>query len=219
MSIVIADLATGAESESLKISEIRQSLDQLAGKITVVELEAKAKQFHEVIATADFSPSLDAEKNIADAGAVAVAILGYQIAKDMNISDVNQTTLRAIDSFLDKVNRAIVKDWKDLPVCLNVRPPVGTPKAAAGMNPNAIVDLKLRQEYLDRIAENQNNNLKNRQQRELRSVRRKILFTFYGLSISDESKERWRRSQVYERFAKDKESKLILDEAFEFSGK
>ena len=71
----------------------------------------------------------------------------------------------------------------------------------------------------DRIAENQNNNFKNRQQKELRSVRRKLLLTIYGLSISNESKDRWNRAEIYARFAKDEESKLVLDEAFIPPGK
>ncbi len=219
VTIALVNWASGTEPMHPTILELRQSFEQSGGKVTILEIEAKARQFREVIGTTNFSPSSDVEKVIRDAGAVAVALFNYKSAKNMNISDTNEPTLLAIDSLLEKVNAAIVKDWKDLPVLLNVSPPSGTPRGAAGMNPNAIADPKIKQEYLDRIAENQNNNLKNRQQKELRDVRRKILLIAYGLSVSNDSNERWGRPQVYARFAKDEESKVLLDQAFGSSRK
>lgn len=79
--------------------------------------------------------------------------------------------MASVRLFLEKIEPLILEGYERLPVTSNVMPPPGIPNAAAGMNPEAIQDPKLKAEYLELIRENRANGLKNDQQFDLESAR------------------------------------------------
>ena len=147
---------------------------------------------------------------IKEATKTAIAILKSDKIKALDIKQNDSPSLISIDRFLTKLNGAIDSNWKSLPVSANVIPPSGTPNAAAGMNPDAIADPLLKKKYLELIKKNQDNNLKNGQQRALRDSREKFLKAISEL-VAKTPGEGWNKNDVVARFCKDKESIEILE--------
>lgn len=90
-------------------------------------------------------------------------------------SDAVISAADAIKILLKKLDSEIIEGYVWQPVYSNVSPPLGTPNAASGMNPDAIKDPELKRQYLDNIEQNQLRNLQNRRQRDLHTARRSLL--------------------------------------------
>jgi hypothetical protein len=143
---------------------------------------------------------------------LALAILGASTTKSVNLLNLDDPILAALDLYFKKLTTAIDPNWKWLTVYANVGPPDGTPNATSGMNPDAITDPFLKQGYLDIIKQNQNNNLKNSQQSCLRAARKEFLVNLAHI-LKRTKMENWTRENAIARFCKDEESKKILEEA------
>ncbi len=210
--------STGADDATKLADDLRQSVERGNGKIATTELDATASKFKSLLAKTDFSPTPDTATNIRDATSFAQAILRTESLLTTDIRSANQPVLSAIDTYCSKLTDSIDPKWKHLPVSANVMPPAGVVNAAAGMNPDTITDPKLKQKYLDLIAANQNNNLKNSQQTELRRSRERILWLISSLVASGQSAG-WERSAALERFGKDSEARAILEAHLKRAGK
>jgi hypothetical protein len=112
-------------------------------------------------------------------------------------------TLTALEACLVKLNAAIDPHWTWLLVYANV-----------GADPRASGDPKLIAEYAARVRENNANNYKNSQQRELRSARDRIL-AMVAFGTTPQGAERWTKAQVLARFGKDEACRAILAEQFQ----
>jgi hypothetical protein len=203
----------GAEESARPLSAMGSAVERTNGKIDASELDATASRFGTLVAQTDFSSSADAPMAIRQATQIAEAIL-----RSMDVRNSRQTAFGAIDAYLGKLVAAIEPNWKPLPVSANVMPPAGVTNAASGMNPDAITDPKLKQQYLDRIAANQSNNQKNSQQTELRRSRDRILWITSSLTVKD-GDQGLQKADVLTRFGKDQDCKAILEQHFKRSGK
>jgi hypothetical protein len=182
--------------------------------------EKDVESFNKLIKEVAFEPNFDAPVDIklaAPDGAasiiasteLAVAILRSEGTKQLNLKTSDSPAIVAIESFWEKLNKAIDPNWKMILVTANVRPAPGTPNAAAGMNPDAIADPLLKKKYLDLIKANRDNNLKNGQQRALRESRDKFLRVV--AELVSKSGDGWSKTDVLVRFGKDEESRKILE--------
>lgn len=202
-----------------KISgELRQSVERGNGKILASELEVATSNFKSLLANADFSPAPDTAARIRDATSFAQAILRADSVPTADVRSTHQPVLSAIDAYFSIINNSIDPNWKHLRVSASVMPPQGVINAVVGMSPDAITDPKLKKEYLDIIAENQSNNLRNSQQTELRRSRERILWLISSLVASAQAPG-WERSAVLERFGKDSEARAILEAHLKRAGK
>ena len=102
-------------------------------------------------------------------------LASYLISNTNASIDERRTNARLLCRYLGKIRKEIVPNYKPKPVVANVRPPLGTPCAVSGMSPEAITDPVLRAKYEASIRENQNNNLINSRQAELRSIEEEML--------------------------------------------
>lgn len=210
--------SSGADDATKLSDELRQSVERGNGKIGAAELDATASKFKALLTKSDFTPTSDTASKIRDATSFAQAILRAESVPTMDIRSAHQPVLSAIDTYCSKLTDSIDPKWKHLPVSANVMPPAGVVNAASGMNPDAITDPKLKQEYLDLIAANQHNNLRNSQQKELRRARERILWVISSLVVSSQAAG-WERSATLERFGKDSDSRAILEEHLKRAGK
>jgi hypothetical protein len=85
-----------------------------------------------------------------------------------------ESVMDSIYLFFVKIDASIEEGYVWQAVSANVKPPSGTPNAAPGMNPHAIQDPKLREQYIEAIGNEQKKNLKNSQQADLVSARESI---------------------------------------------
>jgi len=154
----------------------------------------------------DLSPSADVRTNamgIAEMSSQLLADLREgKFGKDSSEAKAVSTTIRAA---LGKLDSVIEEDYKEHPGRANVFPPAGTPNASAGMSPDAISDPELKRRYLEAIANEKQQQLKNSQQREARMARRVIM---RGVS----SLETFTKEELIDRFTDEGKSREILRE-------
>jgi hypothetical protein len=128
---------------------------------------------------------------------LALSILGASMTRSVNLLNLDDPILTAIDLFLAKLNTAIDPNWK----LIEVSASISTPNE---------------QFNLDRAKQNHINSLKNNQQRALRDARRELLVSVAYILKRTKIKN-WTRENAIARFCKDEESKKILEEAIKTS--
>lgn len=156
------------------------------------------------VKTDRFSPSADGTNNIRLSVKAAHAILTDKSKESRDVK------LGAIEKLLDKISKDIEEDYVHQDVSANVGPPPGTPNAISGMNPDAISDPELRKQYLESIKLNQDKNLKNSQQYELRNARSRIALIVAGMITTEP--DGLTREEALARFGKNKPVKAMIEE-------
>jgi len=92
----------------------------------------------------------------------------YLLSSGDGFGKDRRANARLLCRFLGEIRKEIVPNYIDKPVFENVAPPLATPRAAAGMDPEAIADPVLRAQYKEDIRRNRQNALMNTRQFVLR---------------------------------------------------
>ena len=140
------------------------------------ELARTSADFEKAVKDSSLAPSPSIRVEVIavrDAASRLINLLGE--GKFQKDSAEAKAVANAVKSTLDKLDSLIDENFKYYPALANISPPPGTPNAAAGMNPDAIRDPKLRQQYLDSFEDQRKKQEKNKQQRESVSAREQIL--------------------------------------------
>lgn len=175
-----------------------------------LDLQATATEFQSLIPGVDLSPSEGLPAKAKYLQNLCSILLGELWRKGNSTTEAEQNAVaNAIKPLLTKLDGLIDENYQAQPVSANVKPPPGTPNAAAGMNPDAIADPKLRQRYLDAIEQEGQKNLKNCQQQELRGTRQSNIITLAGLPGGGISPK-----TVLEKFTAAGESRKELEKRF-----
>ncbi len=195
-----------------KTSNIQELLDTFTASErnkTTPDMADISTRFMRAIESQDFSASEATRKDLN--GSIKIAKKLLESLKDgkPKADTTEAKALAALDAFLTKVLQNIDEAWEFKRVPINTFPPPGTPNAAAGMNPDAIADPKLRQQYKQAIADASAINQKNRQQDLLRDAREEITIMATGL-LAASNKKGWSRNELMEHFAKDEASKGMM---------
>ena len=224
LSLAIALVGNQARSEDVapanELRALNQKIGQHESRLPDKIVDETSRKLTTILPQINFEPDYGPQRDvdvaipngataINEINRVALAILRSENARSLNAKDNLSPSLKAIDEVVAKLDAAIDPNWKHLPVSVSVMPPTITPNASAGMNPDAISDPQLRNQYLDLINANRYNNLKNAQQRALREAKAEIVRTLSTL-IKQASEKCWRQPDVAERFCKDDESKMLL---------
>ncbi len=210
--IVIAAISgvAGAETDTPlpKMVEVGKAV----AESKPAELTRSSIDFEKALKEASLvpSPSIHAEvKAVHDASVRLLANLrDGMFSKESGEAKAVST---AVKSTLDKLDFLIEENYQWQHGRANISPPPGTPNAAAGMNPEAIRDPKLRQQYLETIKEEKVKQEKNVQQEGLKRTRKLILMNVAAL-------ESWRSSVgvskegLIETFSNEGESRKLLRE-------
>lgn len=101
-------------------------------------------------------------------------LASYLISNNNVSIEERRINVLLLSEYLGKIRKEIVPNFKSKRIVANVSPPAGTP-GMAGMSPEAIKDPIARAKYEASIRENQENNLMNSRQAELRSIEREML--------------------------------------------
>lgn len=208
--IVIALLTGGACAEPQgpppKITEAERAL----AESKPAELARASSDFEKAVKQADLSPSPNIRadaKAVQDGSTKLLSAIGERkFGKDVEetraISVTIKTTLNKLDSLIEE-------DYQWQHGTANISPPAGTPNAAAGMNPDAIQDPKLKQQYLDSIHKEKVKQEKNVQQESLKTARKLILMHIAAL-------DSWREAAglskegLIEQFTEEGKSRELL---------
>jgi hypothetical protein len=176
------------------------------------DLARASADFEKALKESSFAPSPSIYAEIAavrDASSRLLANLG-ETKFQKNSAEANAVA-NAVKCTLDKLDSLIDENFKQYPGIANISPPPGTPNAAAGMSPDAILDPKLRQQYLDAFEDQRKKQEKNTQQRELKSTRDQILRYVAALDL-------WReaaglsRAELVDKFSNEGKSRELLRE-------
>jgi len=120
--------------------------------------------------------------------------------KESKPDDLTDPVIECIALYLEKIHALIDPEWEWVNVSVhNVTPPEGVPLRMPGMNPDAIEDPALRDEYLERIADAARINDRNGSQRARRDDRASVLFILRALA-NDENYPNWTKESVETRF-------------------
>lgn len=150
-----------------------------------LDLPLMAEKLQTLVAGIDLSPSEGLYARTESLKKISSALLEGLHRKGASASEAEQNTVaNAIKALLTKLDGLIDENYQFQEGSANVAPPPGTPNAAAGMDPNAIENPQLRQQYLDAIEQEKQKNLKNRQQRDLNGTLASIIITLAGLPDS-----------------------------------
>ncbi len=202
----------GAEEPVPPFAAMSDEVEQNHGKISATVFDARVATFSTLVAQSDFSVSETVSLSIDDATRIAEAILASS-----DLHQIKPTALAALEAYFAKISAAFDSNWTPLPARMNVSPAPGTPNAAAGMDPDAIDDRQLKQQYLDLIAANRLNMYKNVQQRQLRRSRVSFLELVVGIAVR--YGQGLHKAGILARFGKDAASKEILEAEFKKNGK
>ncbi len=213
IAIFSAYHSRGAEVSSTSLESLSKSVEPNQGRISASSFDATVATFSNLLGQADFSPLSTGSTAIYQSNQIAEAIL-----RSMDVHQIKPSALAVVETFFVKVLACIDTNWTFPRVTANVLPPAGTPDAAAGMDPNAIDDQQLKQQYLNLIATNQANNLKNAQQNDLRRLRKSVLRIIAAMTVRA-GEQGMHKVDVLTRFGKNAACKAILEEEFKGSGK
>lgn len=205
-----------------QLTRLTQQVDIQTGAFLEKEFIEDVASFTTLIQNISFEPAfelprdknattLDGSAAIRGSTDIVIAMLRSEIVKNADLDSPDNPALKAIDMYVEKLDSSIDPNWKWIRVFANVGPPPGTPNAASGMNPDAIADPELKQQYLDLIKKNHDNGLINSQQSELRTARTKFLNTISTL-ITKNPGEGWNKNDAIARFCKNEESRIFLEE-------
>jgi hypothetical protein len=210
--IVVAALTGGAGAETDVPLPKMVEVGKAVAESRPAALARTSADFERALKEALFSPSpsIRAElKAVQNASTKLLANLGE--GKFQKDSDEAKAVATAVKSTLDKLDSLIEENYQEQPGVANVSPPPGVPNAAAGMNPHAITDPKLRQQYQDAIEKESTKQKKNAQQRELRITRRLVLMNIAALD-SWRSSAGLSKEELVVMFSNEDKSRKLLSE-------
>ncbi len=199
------------DQPSLQLQQLHDEVK--ASKKSKVSYNATglAARLNSCLAGLDFTASEGSHPQILMSALVAKELLSSIKPGKPDSGTPESEALVAVEAFLVKVAAHIDDKWVFQQSPINVAPPAGTPNAAFGMNPNAIEDPKLRQQYIATIAAEHAKSLKNRQQALLRRARSDILSIASGMAATSHHPG-WSHADLLAHFAKDNASRAILSE-------
>ncbi len=210
--IIIATLTGGAGAETDAPMPKMVEVGKAVADSRPTELTRASADFENALKEVPLtpSPSIRAElKAVQDASTRLLANLGE--GKFPKESGEAKAVAAAVKSTLAKLDTLIEEDYQWQHGIANISPPPGTPNAAAGMNPDAIQDPKLRNQYLDSIEKEKAKQEKNVQQEGLKTARKLILMHIAAL-------ESWRvaaglsKEGLIEAFSNEGKSRELLRE-------
>ncbi len=142
-------------------------------------------------------------------------LASYLISNTNATNEERRINAKLLCRYLGKIRKEIIPNYEPKPVTTNVSPPVGTPLAVTGMDPKAISDPVLRAQYEASIRENQENNLMNSRQAELKSIEWEMLnsimdYVSGAFNAGDVSSSYFSECIKYASFT-DKEKEEIID--------
>jgi len=141
-----------------------------------------SNRFQKIVSGETFDPASDVANKIS-AGEDVLIHLANEVLADkwpVNSPEVG-SVIASFHLLFAKIDTLLEEGYQRQLVTSNVSPPAGTPNAAAGMNPDAIKDPVLKQQYLELIKKNQTNGFKNNQQLALNSARWKGVILAFNL--------------------------------------
>lgn len=172
-----------------------------------------AKKFKKQLGTQSLEPASDLAERLLASERILIHLTNVVLQTKANISaPETQEVMAAIHLYFAKTDSLIEEGYQRRTVFPNVSPPPGIPNSASGMDPNAIQDLALRQQYLDLIKKNQDNGFKNSQQSSLASTQRKVLILAGSIAKWAES-QGMPRQQILEKLTPEGKSRSLLEKA------
>lgn len=210
--IIIVSLIGGVGAEKDADSPKMIEIGKAVSESKPAELTRASADFEKAINQAPLSPSPSIRAEVvAVRDASSKLITNLREGKFKKDSDEAKNVASAVKSTLDKLDLLIEDNYQWQHGKANISPPPGTPNAAAGMNPQAIDDPKLRQQYLDAIEEEKAKQEKNVQQEVMKASRKLILMNVTTL-------DSWRsavglsREELIETFTNVGKSRELLRE-------
>lgn len=196
------------EPQPSKIQNIRAELDR---KTPIpFDIAKVSDSFQEALNSTDLSPSPDLQKEVSAVKEIVVRLIGNLGKNEANGASPETLQVSAsVKATLTKFDSIIDENYQFQKGTANVSPPPGVPNATSGMNPYAIEDPKLREQYLKLIAQERAKQYKNVQQAELKLARKAIIL---NLALLDS----WRKAaglaqnEFIERFTSEGESRKAL---------
>jgi len=177
-----------------------------------VELTRTSTDFEKALKEASLTPSPNIRTEVKAVEDASVRLLAnLREGKFSKDSGETKAVSAAVKSTLDKLDSLIEENYQWQHGRANISPPSGTPNAAAGMNPEAIRDPKLRQQYLETIEKEKVKQEKNVQQEGLKRTRKLIVMNVAAL-------DSWRaaagvsKEEFIETFSNEGKSRELLRE-------
>jgi hypothetical protein len=208
---VTSDLLPAQEIENFSLAELKEAI-KAKDKSKILTILEVSNYFHKAVSGETFEPASDVAFKIS-AGEDVLVNLANEILADkwpVNSPEV-ESVMASFHLLFAKIDALLEEGYQRQPVTSNVSPPLGTPNAAAGMNPDAIKDPVLKQQYLELIKKNQTNGFKNIQQLELNSARWKAVILAFNLINWAEQKGA-SKEQILDKLAPEGKSKSLLKE-------
>jgi hypothetical protein len=210
--LIVAALTGGANAETDAPVPKMIEIGKAVAESKPAELTRTSADFEKALKEEPLSPSpnIRAEiKAVQDASTRLLANLGE--GKFTKYSGEAKAVATAVKSTLDKLDSLIEENYQEQPGVASVSPPASTLNAAAGMNPHAITDPKLRQQYQEAIEKEKTKQEKNAQQRELRTARKLVLMNVAALD-SWRSAAGLSKEGLIETFSNEGKSRALLRE-------
>lgn len=209
-------VAVGGDEKIISLDTLYQTLPK--DKESPIDTQKVADDFKKIVDQTNFSPSADIPKKTRLIKEVADRLI-REIWKNQLPPQSGQTIVIAssIKSLLDKIDASIEENYQFQLGTANVSPPPGIPNASAGMDPDAIDDVRLKRIYLDSIANEGRKQLKNAQQIELNSLKNTLLFCISSLD-GWRSESGLSKKQLIEQFTNKGKSREALQQIV-FPGK
>ncbi len=174
------------------------------------EVARISADFEKALKEASLSPSPSIRAEVMAVQDASVRLLSnLRDGKFSKDSGETKAVSTAVKCALDKLDSLIEESYQWQHGTANISPPPGTPNAAAGMNPQAILDPKLRQQYLDSIDKEKAKQEKNIQQEVLKDARKLILINVAALD-SWRSAAGLSKEELIETFSNEGESREML---------
>jgi hypothetical protein len=183
------------------LQRVIKDIDLAEESSNTAEIRRQAFVLRVVMNEEKFSLSEDLPQRLQLIKGAAIALANSGHIKGEPLPTSQDEAILALEAITTALSTCIDAQWKHEPVSPNVIPPPGTPNASIGMNPDAIHDRNLRQQYLDLINTAKQKNLKNLQQSVLREALADILTTLSRLE-RDEKERGWGKADIQNRFAK-----------------
>ncbi len=174
--IMLATLMGGAGAEVGAPPPNMVEVGKAVAESEPADLARISAEFEKALKQATLSPSSSIRvevKAVQDATTKLLTDLGE--GKFQKDSGEAKAVSASVKSALDKLDSLIDENYQWQHGVANISPPPETPNAASGMNPQAIRDPKLRQQYLNAIENEKSKQEKNVQQESLKSARKLIL--------------------------------------------
>jgi len=208
---VAFDLLPAQEIPKSSLVELKEAIKAKDNSKVPPILEV-TNRFQKSVKGETFEPASDVVHKIISSEDILVHITNEVLADKWSVDSPEvESVMASFHLLIEKIDASLEEGYQRQTVTSNVSPPPGTPNAATGMNPDAIKDPVLKQQYLELIKKNQANGLKNNQQRCLDSARGKAVILAFNLVNWAERKGAL-KAQILDKLAPEGKIKSLLKE-------